>query len=395
MIGIDFNLPIKLDQDTFTDFLKGSVNARRQDDFLTTVRLSTQEAVRQMCSPVSRQPSDKIFFLLRSISLYGFCTNNLSPEPPGYRKLPSCNAVKTLSLRHKRECFPNHDSKGKRESSLENLRGLRRGFNNKSQNTLCRRRLRHSTESRGLCAGFNNHRFMYVSVSMGKISQTQSGNQSTHADGLKRLNTHIYPHYRRKSPRCKFPQRANFRARGDICYGSRIPRLRSSLYVHSKPFNFCYKSQNQFRLSPDCLSPGRQNYRFAKRPNDKTQRLLRFTGLSCRTEANQLLRHRDKQKIRILNKQLYSAGFDNCSTLQVPLANRNIFQMDQAISENQNIFRHQYQCRENSNLDSHKHLYSCGNCKERIENRAEYGRNTANSQHCTFRASADRTSTYE
>jgi hypothetical protein len=87
--------------------------------------------------------------------------------------------------------------------------------------------------------------------------------------------------------------------------------------------------------------------------------------------------------------------FDNCSSLQVPLANRNIFQMDQAIPENQNIFRYQYQRREDSDMDRHKHLCPCCNCQERIENRAEFGRNPANTQHCTFRASTDRTSTYE
>ena len=395
MIGIDFNLPFNFCQDTFTDLSKGLVNARRQDSFLTTVRLSTKETIRQMCSQISRQSSNKNFFMFRSIHLHGLRSNNFSSESSGHRNLSSGNAVKTLSLRHKRQDFQNHAGECKRKSPLENLRGLLTNPDRQSQGSLYRRRLRNSTESRCLCSGFNNHRFMYITVSMGRIPQTQSSSQGTHTDGLKRLNTHIYPHYRRKSPRCKFPRRTDFRAGGDLCHGSRIPRLRSSLSFHSKPFNFRYKSQNQFRLSPDCLSPGRQNYRIAKRSNDKTQRLLCFTGLSCCTSANQLLRHLDKQKIRIPDKQLYSVSFDNCSTLQVSLANRNIFQMDQAIPENQDILWHQYQCSEDSNLDSHKHLCPCGNRQERIENQAESGRNPANSQHCTFRASADRTSTYE
>jgi len=395
MNGIDFNLPFKLDQDTFSDLLKGLVNARRQNSFLTTVRLSTKEAIRQMRSQISRQSSDKNFFLFRSIPLHGLRTDNLSSEPSGHRNFSSGNAVKTLSLRHKRQYFPNHAGEGKRKSPLENLRGLRTNPDRQSQSSLCRRRIRHSTESRGLCSGLNNHRFVHVTVSMGRISQTQSGSQGTHADGLKRLNTHVYPHYRWKSPRCKFPRRTDFRAGGNLCYGSRIPRLLAPLYVHSKPFNFYYESQNKFQLPSDFLSSGRQNDRTTKRSNDKTERLLCLTGLSCSTSSNQLLRCQNKQKIRIPNKQLYSAGLDSCSALQMPLADRNLFQMGKAVPANQNIFRHQYQCREDSNLDSHKCLCSCGNRQEGIENRAEFGRNPANSQHCAFRASAYRTSTYE
>ena len=395
MTGIDFNLHLNFGQYTFTDLQKGLANACRTDRFLTIVRLSAQKDIRQVRTKISRQPSNKNFFMLRSIPVYGFCSDNLSAKPSGHRNLLESDATKTLSLRNSRKCFSHHSGKGKRKSRLENICRFRTGFDKQSSNALRQRRLRRSIDPRGLCSGFNDHRFVSVTVSMGKISQTQSRSQATHANGLKRLYTHVYPHYRRKSPRCKYPRRTDFRARCNLHNGSRLPRLRSSLFLYSKPFNFYYKSQNQFRLSPSTLSQGRKNNRPSMRSDDTTQWLLCFTGLPCSSSPNQLLRCRDQQKISFFNKQLYAATFNNCSTLQMPLANRNFLQMGQAVFAYQNIFRHCQERSEDSNLDCHQCLRSGSDYQERTRNRTEFGRNLANSQHCTFRESSYYTSTYE
>src|SRR4030043_1520352 len=304
MVGIDFNLPLNFGQYVFMDISKGLANACRTNCFLTTNRLLSQKTIRQMRSTISRQPPSKKFFLFRSIPLYGFCPDNLSPKPAGHRNVSEDNAAKTLSLRYSWQCFPNHSGQSKRESRLENLCGLCTDSNKQSSDTLRQRRIRYSIEPRGLCSGFINHRFMFVTVSMGKISQAQSRGQDTYGDGLKRLYTHVYPHYRRKNPRCKYPRRACFRARRHLCNGSRLPRLRSSFFFYSKPFNFFYKSQNQFRLSSSLPSQGRQNNRTSMRPDNNAQRLLCFTGLSCCPSSNRLLRYRNKQKVHLPDEQL-------------------------------------------------------------------------------------------
>ena len=395
MIRIDLKSPIDFGHKTFTVSLKGPANVHWTNSPLTTVRLSSQKTIRQMCPAISRQPSDKNIFLFRSIPVYDVCPDNLSSESTRHRSLSSSNAPETLPLRHTRECFTQYIGKCERTSKLENLRRLRTGFDRQSSNTLCKRRLRHSTESRSLCTGFNNHRFMSFTFSMGKISQTQSRNQGTHANGLKGLYTHIYPHYRRKSPRCQYSRRPDFRAGCHLHNGSWLPRLRSSLYVHSKPFNIYYKSQKQFRLPSSLLPQSRQNYWFAMRPNDNAQWLLCIAGLSRSSSPDRLLRHRDKQKVHLSNKQLCTASAYNRSALQIPLANRNIFQMDQAIPSYQNVFWHHRKRGEDPNLDCHQRLRFGSDCQEGTENRAEFGRNPANSQHCTFRESTYYTSTYE
>jgi len=387
--------PIDFGHKTFTDSLKGPANVHGTNSLFATDRLLSQKTIRQMCSTISRQPSNKNFFMFRSILVYGFCPDNLSPESSRHRNLSSSNAAKTLSLRNPRKCFPHHLGKGERKSRLANTRRLRPSVDKQSLRALRRRRVRRSIENNSLCFGLNDHRFMSVTISMGKVSQTQSRSQGSHANGPKRLYTHFYPHYRRKSPRRKYTRRTDFRAWCNLHNGSRLPRLCSSLYLHSKPFNFCYKSQEQFRLSSSLLSQGRQNNWPSVRPGNKTQWLLCIAGLSCGSSSNLISRHRDKQKIRILNEQFCFAGIDYCTTLQVPLADRNLFQMDQAIPANQNILRHHQERCEDSNLDCYQRLCLGGDCQERAQNRAEFGRNLANSQHCTFRESSYYASTYE
>ena len=395
MTVIDFNSLINFGQITFVETLKGLANAHRANCFLTTDRLSAKARIRQMRSPIPRQLSDKNFFLPRSVSLYGFCTDNISTESSRHRNLFASNAIQTLPLWHPRKNFSQHPGKGKRESRLANICRLRASVNKHRSKALYERRLRRSTEASCLRSGFNNHRFMSVTFSMGKVSQTQSRSQSTHVNGPERLYTLFYPHYRRKSTRCKHPRRTGFGTWFILHNGPRLHRLRSPLYIHSKPFILYYKSQEQFRLSSPLLSQSQQDHRFAMRPDDKAQRLLCIEGLPCSSSPNQLLRCRDQQKISFFNKQLYAATFNNRSTLQMPLANRNFLQMDQAVFAYQNIFRHYRKRGKDSNLDCHQCLRSRSNYQERTRNRVEFGRNLANSQHCTFRESTYYTSTYE
>ena len=395
MIVIDFNSPINFGHNTFLDLLKGLANVHRTDCFFTTDKLPAKTRFRQMCSPIPWQSPDKNFFMFRSIPLYGFCSDNISSESSRHRNLPASNAAKTLPLRHSRKYFTQHVSKRKRTSRLENICRLCWTVDKQSSKTLCQRRLRDSTEPRGLCSGFNHHRFMSFAISMGEISQTQSRGKGTHANGLKRLYTIVYPHYRRESPRCKYPRRTDFRTGCNLYNGSWLPRLHSSLYIHSKPFNFHYKGQKQFRLQPHLLSHSRQDNRPSMRPDDTAQRFLRLAGLSCRASSNRLLQYRDESEVRIFNEQFHTASFNNCTALQVPMANRNLLQMDQAIPANQNIFWHHRECGEDSNLDCHQHLCFGGDCQKGTENRVEFGRNPANSQHCALRESPYYASTYE
>ena len=60
------------------------------------------------------------------------------------------------------------------------------------------------------------------------------------------------------------------------------------------------------------------------------------------------------------------------------LANRTVFQMDQAIPSYQTILWHFRERRQNSNLDCYQRLCARGHCQERTQKRTEFRRNPAN-----------------
>ncbi len=394
MVGVDLKLPIVFADNTFNFLLKGRTDVHWANNFLSTFRLSAEETIRQMCTKISWQSSDIILFMLRPISFNVFRTNYQSQKPSRYRNLSACNGTKTLSLRLPLKYISNHFSKGKRKSPLANIRRLCSHINQQGTMSLCRRLSRIFDRQRSLCSGLNDHRLMPDIVSVGKLSQAKGGSKASHANEPKRLYSYIYKHYRRQSPRCQYSRQADFRAGSNISYGQSLCRLCSPFYLHKNFINFCNKSQNQSQLHSNFEPVSRERNRSSKRSNNIPQRLLYLKRLSCCSSQSQLLRQRNKKETGLSNKQFYATSFDNCTTLQMPLADRNFLQMYQAVSLYKTVLRHESQRCQDPDLDRHQHLCSCCHCQERIKNRAESWENLSNSQHYTFREKPYYTSTY-
>ena len=394
MVGIDLKLPIVFADNTFNFLLKGRTGVHWANNFLSTFRLSAEETIRQMCTKISRQLSDKIIFMLRPISFNVFRTNYQSQKPSRHRNISSGNGAKTLSLRFPLEYISNHFSKGKRKSPLANIRRLRSYINQQGTKSLCQRLSRFFDRQRSLCSGFNNHRLMPDIVSVGKLSQAKSSRKTSYTDEPKRLYSYIYKHHRRQSPRCQYSRQADFSAGSNISYGQSLCRLCSSFYLHKNIINFYNKSQNQSQLYSNFEPANRKRNRSSKRSNNTPQRLLCFNRLSCCSSQSQLLRQRNKKETGLSNKQFYATSFDNSIALQMPLADRNFLQMYQAVPLYKTVLRHESQRCQDPDLDRHQRLCSCCHCQERTKNRAEYWTNLSNSQHYTFREKPYHTSTY-
>jgi len=394
MVGIDLKLPIVFADNTFNFLLKGRTCVHWANNFLSTFRLSAEETIRQMCTKISRQSSDKIILMLRPISFNVFRTNYQSQKPSRHRNISSCNGAKTLSLRLSLEHISNHFSKGKRKSPLANIRRLRSHINRQSTKSLRQRLSRFFDRQRSLCSGLNNHRFMPDIISMGKFSQAKSSSKAPYANEPKRLYSYVYKHYRRQSTRRQYYRQTNLGARSNISYGQSLRRLCSSFYLHKNLINFCNKSQNQSQLQSNFESASRERNRPSKRSDNTSQRLLCCKRLSICSSQSQLLRHRNKKETGLSNKQFHATSFDNCTALQKSLANRNFLQMYQAVPLYKTVLRHESQRCQDPDLDRHQRLCSCCHCQERIKNRAEYWTNLSNSQHYTFREKPYHTSTY-
>ena len=126
------------------------------------------------------------------------------------------------------------------------------------------------------------------------------------------------------------------------------------------------------------LPEDRQNNRTKIRPNRNIARLLRQERLSRKAQANCLLRRSSEKETDFPDQQLHLTSPDHHGDLPQTLADRIIFQMDQAAPADQGVLRYIRERSQNTNLDSHHCLRSGGDYQEAVEIRAESLHNQLN-----------------
>ena len=373
---------------------KGMANEYWTNSLFATIGFPSQETTRQMYSAIQWQPSDQNVFLFRSVSVYGVCPDNFPPESKGYRNLFTSNAKQTLSLRNSWLHCSCQFGQGQRESRLADICRLCSGVDCQSQKALCQRRLWPSFKADSLRLRFNNHRFMFDIISMGKVSQTQSSNKAAYSHGPERLYSVLYKHHRRQNTRCQYSRSTSAGTRCFLYNGSRLRRFFSPLWFQSTTGFLHNTSQKQYGLFSTRVPHCGQNHRTAKRSNNYIARPKKFTRLSNPSTPSFILRCRDSKKVRVHNQQFHLGSIDNHAALQVPLASGTFLQMDKTKPTYKNIFRHIRERRENSNMDSNLYLCACCDHKKTTQHRTQFERNLANSQHYAFRESSFISSTY-
>ena len=108
-----------------------------------------------------------------------------------------------------------------------------------------------------------------------------------------------------------------------------------------------------------------------------------------------LLRYRYKKASGIPDQQLYVTGSGDCPTLQMSLADRTVFQMDQATLENQGILWHYRKRSENSNLDCHLGLCARSHPEKAPQYRPQSLHNSTDFERYIVRENAHFTSSYK
>jgi hypothetical protein len=96
--------------------------------------------------------------------------------------------------------------------------------------------------------------------------------------------------------------------------------------------------------------------------------------------SRRVLRRRERTEVRVPDQQLQSACVDDRKTLQVSMAGRAVFQMDQIEFVYQILLRHERQRRENSSVDRDQRLRARGHRQEGTRGRPQPQRNFANPQ---------------
>ncbi len=171
-----------------------------------------------------------------------------------------------------------------------------------------------------------------------------------------------------------------FLSRSVLLHGLRLtnrPRKSARYRNPSAAIVLCHPGQKQSGLFTPGIPSGQQEPGFAQRPNHPIDRPEKFGLLSRTVAAYSLRRHRIRQEILLFDQQLQPLAQDDCSLVQVPLADRIIFQMDQAASSDQGLLRHYAQRGQDTGVDRHQRI--CAGCHPEKTTRPEgqHVRNTS------------------
>jgi len=372
---------------------KGLADEYRPNNFLANHGLHSQASFQSMRPSLSRQSPRAEIFVLRSIPVHGFRTTDVQITSR-HRNLPACDEAKTVPCGLPRQHRQEYAGRCQRKTPVADICRLRTDTHCQGTNIISRRQLWHRSQKYHLRTRLNNHRLVSDVIPMGTVSQTQKRRQGAYADGLKRLYTLFYPHYRRFCSRCQLSRRTAYRAWRVLHHGSRLHRLCTTLHFYKEHGLLCDTRQDQSRLYTHQLSHGGQIHRSSQRSNHYAARTENFKRLSGTAAPHQLLRYRHQQTVGLFDQQLYARCDHNRQTLQVPMADRTFLQMAQTKSAHQSVFRHIRKRRQNANMDCRQRLCPDRHHQERTETSAQFGRNPANSQRFHFRASLATTNTY-
>ena len=144
------------------------------------------------------------------------------------------------------------------------------------------------------------------------------------------------------------------------------------IYNGSGKYSFSY----HFTTVPLTFDDFTITLNIMKQSNDSFDRPEKF-GLLSRTAATySLCRYRTGQTFSVPDQQLQPVTMDDCTAIQISLADRIVFQMDQTASSDQSFLRYHNQCRQDSGMDCHQCLCAGSNPEKRTRHRSQHVRNS-------------------
>ena len=152
--------------------------------------------------------------------------------------------------------------------------------------------------------------------------------------------------------------------------------------------------QKESGLLSKMLTSRGQKHRVAKRPDHQVNPPQNSNTLSNPTETNYVSGRRTTTNVCIPDQQLSTGCIDHLPTLQTPLADRTILQVDQAVLANQVVLQYVNQRCQDTSLDRNQCVCACSDYQKGTELGAFATRNTPNYLHPAFRENPAKTSTY-
>ena len=353
MTCIDFNLIV---YDNGSESLLGANHVSRSNCVFADHGLLSAAAFQVLRHSLSRRSSYQKLYLSRSVLLPDFCPTDRPRKSTRYRSLSACRRPQTLSCGDESPRITHDFSQSQRSSRLANLSRPGSDADRPSTPALCSSAAGHESQASRLRAGLHRRRSVFDTVSMGSASATQERRQGPYTTRPAGQYSDVYPHYRRPDARCEFSRPRDLRGRSILYHGQGLHRFSTSVLHSSAAIVLCHTCQKQHGLHPTGILSGGQKPRPAKRPDHSIDRAEKFGLLSRTASANPLCRYRTGQTFPVSDQQFQSVTVDDCTAVQVSLADRTVLQMDQAASSDQSLLRHHTQRRQDAGVDRHQRL---------------------------------------
>ena len=319
---------------------RSAINEQPENSFFTDSRFHPKASIQSLRQSLQRKLSSQIFLMLRPIFDNGLCSTGIPRKSKRYRNLFKSFGRKTLSLRLPRKSLSQQSGQCQREKRLANIPRLCTSFDCQSKAALCRRGIRHHIKKYRLCFGRNRDRSMSVTISMGPTSQAQKCSKASYADGLKRLYTHVYTHYKRCCTRNHRLSHCASGTAGHIRHGQGLHRFCNIIQFFKEQLLLCHSSKKEYSLLSQMFSSNRQEHRLKKRPDNKIDRPKNFKALSDTAKTDQFSRRRSATQFCLSDQQFSAERLDCLPALQVALANRTFLQVDQTALANKIFLRY-------------------------------------------------------
>ena len=336
-----------------------------RDDFFADNEVSFVARFSTMRATLSWQSQDKKFFMLGSIFMHGLCSIDLSRKSTRYRNVFASDEAETLSYGAPKSDVAKYFSQRQQYSGLENLFGFCSNINQESENIVRGRKFWPGTQQCGLRLRFYGYRFMSGAVPLGALPQNKGRGKTTYPFGSAWQYSNDGYYYARQYSRCGDIGRIASRIVGNLHNGSRLFGLWTSLCDSQNTGIFCDPSEEEHQVQKDFFPANEKVWRRKGGSGRHVKRALFKATLPGKDTADCLHRSDNQQTAGLLDQQHESFCKDDCQSLQVTLASRTVFQMDQTTFEDQSILRDFGKRGQNPDMDCDFDLRpNCHNQKE-------------------------------
>jgi len=323
----------------------------RQAHILTGDGAPSAPRLSPMRREIQRQLQGQGLHVSRPLPLHGVCSAYLPGEPAGYRGLSESPKEQAVPHGNPQCGIPEHHRQCEQDQGLAHLRRLSPLPDPNCSETVCGRQFRSRSREHRLCLGCHDDRFVPFDVSLGRIQNHQRGGETPYAARPARQHPNLHLHLRWQTPRGEYSRPRSSGTWRFLRNGSGISRLPAALPL--SPLSGLLR--NPCKVEPEIparlfRANGSINGNHV-RSDDFAHRSPVGKALSGKASPGEILRCRQRQNSSVSEQQLRFATPDNRTTLQEQVADRAVFQMDQAEPADQDFLWYLRECRQGSDLD--------------------------------------------